>query len=282
MSARNQGVTAIQQGEHASAIAYRNRLGGEGQPNIFCGLSKAQSEQILAGASLRHTARGKTIFAQGAKHEGIFLIKNGLIRTFHTSPAGCEITLAYWQAGNIVGTPQVFGSGKHMWSGVTAQDSEIYAFRGDKLRELMMAIPQFAIAMIGALEFKGKYLSALLQMLGTRSVSERLAILLINLAEIHGTNVEDGIAVGPPFTHEVFSQMIGASRQWVTMTLDCFQREGLIRINRCKIVILDFDRLRGRPAALNRKPKLQGRKIATESALFLNFPPRSKRNAPHF
>ena len=71
-------------------------------------------------------------------------------------------------------------------------------------------------------------------MLGTRSVSERLAMLLINLAEIHGVEEDDGIAIGSPFTHEVFSQMVGASRQWVTMTLDRFQREGLIRISRCK------------------------------------------------
>ena len=39
----------------------------------------------------------------------------------------------------------------------------------------------FAIGMVEALEFKGKCLSALVQMLGTRDVSERLAMLLCNL-----------------------------------------------------------------------------------------------------
>ena len=117
----------------------------------------------------------------------------------------------------------------------------------------MKAIPEFAIGMVEALEFKGKCLSALLQMLGTRSVSERLAMLLINLAELHGVEEDAGVAIGPPFTHEVFSQMVGASRQWVTMTLDRFQREGLIKIGRCKTVVLDSDLLRQRPAGFDRK-----------------------------
>ena len=112
----------------------------------------------------------------------------------------------------------MLGSGTHMWSGIAAQESDVYAFQGDELRKLMLAIPEFAVGMVEALEFKGKCLSALLQMLGTRSVSERLAMLLINLAELHGVEDDVGVFIGPPFTHEVLSQMVGASRQWVTMT----------------------------------------------------------------
>jgi CRP-like cAMP-binding protein len=97
---------------------------------------------------------------------------------------------------------------------------------------------------VEALEFKGKCLSAMVQMLGTRSVSERLAMLLCNLADLHGVPERDGIAIGPPFTHEAFAQMIGASRQWVTITLDRFQAEGVIRVGRCRTVLLRPDVLR--------------------------------------
>jgi CRP/FNR family cyclic AMP-dependent transcriptional regulator len=48
----------------------------------------------------------------------------------------------------------------------------------------------------------------------------------------------DGVAIGPPFTHEAFAQMVGASRQWVTMTLDRFQREGMIRVGKRRTVLL--------------------------------------------
>ncbi len=74
----------------------------------------------------------ETLFAQGARHDGVFLIESGLIRTFYISPSGREITLAYWQPGNIVGTPPVMSTGIHMWSGVASEDTRAIAFRGER------------------------------------------------------------------------------------------------------------------------------------------------------
>jgi CRP/FNR family cyclic AMP-dependent transcriptional regulator len=130
-----------------------------------------------------------------------------------------------------------------MWSGMATDDTEVIAFRGKDLRDLMETIPGLAIGLVEALEFKGKCLSALVQMLGTRSVSERLAMLLCTLAEIHGVPEADGVAIGPPFTHEAFARMVGASRQWVTMTLDRFQGEGKIRIGKRRTIIRHPERL---------------------------------------
>ena len=52
--------------------------------------------------------RGQTLFSQGGKHDGIWLIESGRIRAFYTPPLGREITLAYWHVGNFVGGPEVF------------------------------------------------------------------------------------------------------------------------------------------------------------------------------
>jgi CRP-like cAMP-binding protein len=224
----------------ARTVAYQ----GDRQPSIFAHLTSYQTNRVVARGRRQKLLPGEGLFAQDERHDGVFLIESGLIRTFYASPSGREITLAYWKPGNIVGTPQVLGSGINMWSGVAVIESEVLAFRGKDLRELMRRIPELAVALIEALEFKGKCLSAMVQMLGTRSVSERLSMLLVNLSELHGVGEKDGIAIGAPFTHEVLAQMVGATRQWVTMTLDRFQREGLIRVGKRKTVILEPERLR--------------------------------------
>ena len=216
------------------------------QPNLFARLTANQRNRVIARGVHLQLSVGETLFAQGEKHRGIYLIEDGLIRTFYTSPAGREITLAYWQPGNIVGTPQVFGTQVHQWSGMAAAPTNALAFRGEDIFELMQRIPMFAIAVVETLEFKGKCLSALVQMLGTRSVAERLAMLLCNLAELYGVKERDGTVIGPPFTHEVLAQMVGASRQWVTMTLDRMRDENLIRIGKCRTVILDPNKLLAR------------------------------------
>jgi CRP/FNR family transcriptional regulator, cyclic AMP receptor protein len=216
------------------------------QPHIFSRLTVTQRNRVIARGIRLHLSQGETLFSQGEKHKGVYLIEDGLIRTFYTSPAGREITLAYWQPGNIVGTPQVFSTHVHQWSGMAAAETNVLSFRGEDIFELMQRIPMFGIAVVETLEFKGKCLSALVQMLGTRSVAERLAMLLCNLAELYGVKEKDGIAIGEPFTHEVFAQMVGASRQWVTMTLDRMRNENLIRIGKCRTVILQPNKLLSR------------------------------------
>ena len=55
-----------------------------------------------------------------------------------------------------------------------------------------MTIPALAIGIIEGLSFKGQCYSALAQMLGTRSPTERLAQLLLHLMNLYGVEERDG------------------------------------------------------------------------------------------
>src|SRR5262249_42901341 len=78
------------------------------------------------------------------------------------------------------------------------------------------------------LSFKGKCYSALVQMLGTRSVTDRLAHLLLHLVDAYGIKVPDGILIGAAFTHADLAHMVGATRQWVTISLKRLQEQGVV------------------------------------------------------
>lgn len=178
---------------------------------------------------------------------GMYIIESGLIRTYYTSPAGREITLAYWKPNNFVGGPDVFGQSEHVWSGVAVETSTVMFIKGEDLRALMADIPQLAISVVEALVFKGKCFSSLIQMLGTRSVAERLSQLLLMLIDMHGErDSSGGIAIQRQFTHEDLANMVGASRQWVTTALDRLQRDGVVLIRKRQVVVLRPDALTGR------------------------------------
>ncbi len=145
------------------------------------------------------------------------------MRVFYTSASGREITLAYWNPGNFVGGPDVLNAGTHMWSGVTATETQVLMLPSRELRQLILEIPALAIGIIEGLSFKGKCYSALAQILGTRSVSERLAHLLLQLAEIYGQPTKNGIFIDAAFTHVDLAHIVGATRQWVTMMLKRLQ-----------------------------------------------------------
>ena len=173
---------------------------------------------------------GEAIFSQGDKHGGVFIIERGNVRVFYTAPSGREITLAYWTPGNFIGGPEMTGGGTHIWSGQALNDCEILFLPAPSLKKLVVEMPNFALCLIQGLASKGKSYSAMAQMLGTRSVIERLAQFLMNLAELHGVREGQAIIINAKVTHDQIAAMVGSTRQWVTMMMKRFQKEGLVTV----------------------------------------------------
>src|ERR1700681_1663839 len=227
----------------SSLLLTENQQSIGGPPSLIEKLTIPERELVLKQGRRKVLNRGQTLFSQGAKHDGIFLIESGRVRVFYSSPAGREITLAYWHAGNFVGGPEVFDHGIHQWSGVASSNCSVVQLPGKELRTLAGEIPNLAIGLIEGLAFKGKCYSALAQMLGTRSITQRLAHLLLHLMDLYGVEDPDGTVIAAAFTHADLAHMVGATRQWVTISLKRMQEQGIVVSRKSRIVIRKIDAL---------------------------------------
>ena len=212
-------------------------------PALFEALTPIEREAVLSHGKTRVFFRGQTLFNQGARHDGIFLIQTGRVRVFYTAPSEREITLAYWHPGNFVGGPNVFGDSVHQWSGVAVTDTSVVQLPGRALRKLVVEVPNLAIGLIEGLTFKGRCYSALAQMLGTRSITERLAHLLLHLVDLYGVKDDDGILIGAAFTHADIAHMVGATRQWVTISLKRMHDKNIVLSSKSRIIVCRPDLL---------------------------------------
>lgn len=216
-----------------------------GRPNFLTRLSATEFLEVRGKGRAFAVNAGDEVFFQGEPHNGIFILESGCVRTYYSGPSGREITLAYWTPGHFVGGPEVFGNGTHMWSGKAVEPSELLHITGDDLRGLMERFPSFAVGIVEGLVYKGKCYSALVHMLGTRSILERLAQLLIILVDLDGVEQPDGVRIERDLTHEELANMVGSTRQWITASLDRFQKQGLVRVEEGRrLLILDADRLK--------------------------------------
>jgi CRP/FNR family transcriptional regulator, cyclic AMP receptor protein len=213
------------------------------QPNLLNKLQALDSPGRAALVKLRKHPVGELIFQQGDRQSGLHIIRTGTVRAFYTAPSGREITLAYWQAGDLLGADRLYEGGVFRWSCQAVSPTETYAIVETDIRRLVATNPEFAVAMIEALSFKVQWLSGLVQVLGTESVSQRLAHLLDTLCELYGIKSDRGITINAPFTHEDLAAMVGASRQWVTMALARFQERGALKLGKRRIEVLRRDLL---------------------------------------
>lgn len=207
------------------------------------GLNETDRKKVYRSGTRCKFKIGEGIFFQGDSHTGIWLIEAGRIRTFYSGPNGREITLAYWSPGHFAGGPEVFGRGRHIWSADALEDCQMLFLSGMSLQRLVREVPDVAFALIEGLIGKGKCYSALIQMLGTRSISERLRQLLVILANTYGRHEGEHYVIDRSLTYEQIATIVGATRQWVTQSLEKMQSEGMLKVSRKQIVILSIERL---------------------------------------
>ncbi len=228
----------------ASALFLSETIAGLDDGATFLdGLSPPEIARVRAAGRALTLAPGESVFTQGDPHEGIFLIEAGRVRVFYSGPSGRQVTLAYWTPGHFIGGPSIYGGGAHQWSGVAIEPVRVTVLSSATLRGLIRQMPGFALCLIAALEAKGRCYTAMAQMLGTRSVIERLAQLLLNLGDLYGTREGATVAINRRITHDEIAALVGSTRQWVTMMLKRFQREGIVAIDKAQIRLLRPGRL---------------------------------------
>jgi CRP/FNR family transcriptional regulator, cyclic AMP receptor protein len=213
------------------------------QPNLLAKLLALDPATRVRIVKAREYPAGELLLQQNDRQRNLYVIRSGTVRTFYTAPSGREITLAYWQAGDLLGADRLYEGGIFRWSCQTVTPTEAYSILETEMRAFVANVPDLAVAIIEALSFKVQWLSSLVQVLGTESVSRRLGHLLDTLCELYGVQSDVGITINAPFTHEDLATMVGASRQWVTMALARFQANGILKLGKRRIEVLRRDRL---------------------------------------
>jgi CRP/FNR family transcriptional regulator, cyclic AMP receptor protein len=215
--------------------------GGFRQRNILGSLGDAAKELLLNRCDEQRFKRGEVLYVQGSRHKASYLLVSGLVRSYHTSVRGKELTIGYWSAGDLIGGPHFFDDTKcHIWSARAVEDSSAFAVSGQNLRQLTLGVPEIGNAVLDAICFKLHWDSLLMQVLGTRSVSARLADLLVKLAALHGDPSRDGVVICRRFSQDDLACMVGATRQWINAKMVDFERRGLLAIRDNRLVIRDL------------------------------------------
>ena len=79
--------------------------------------------------------------------------------------------------------------------------------------------------------------------LNTRPLAARLAKQILLLARSYGIAQGEEIRIGLALAQEDLAQMLGASRQRVNQELKSFERDGAVRVEPTRLVVLSKDKL---------------------------------------
>ena len=77
-----------------------------------------------------------------------------------------------------------------------------------------------------------------------RDVNSKLAELLLTLAKDFGVEDVRGSLIAIKITHQEMANLIGSTRETVSLTLSQFRKKNLVAMQGRKVIVTDFDGLR--------------------------------------
>ncbi len=202
--------------------------------DIFRDLSHGEMDALDKMTRMTTVEKGRVIYRQEDRAQGLFLLKTGRVRISRITPSGKKLDLAMLEPGTFFGELPLLAERMRNASAEAMEDCLLCVMSQHDIERLVLAQPQVGLRIIGVLSRRLAESEARLEDLAYRSVPARLASVLLRLGQ-------DGVVEG--ITHEELGDMVGAYRETVTRTLNEFQAAGYLKLSRRKVQILDRDGL---------------------------------------
>ena len=204
-----------------------------------------ESLQVLApNIKVANYRPRQVIYLPGDRAQGVHFLTSGRIKISKVTRDGKELTLAYRSEGDFFGEPCLLEGGPREEMAEAMDASVTVEVARERLDELLRSDGGAAYKFSRALIARRKDLETRVEQLIFKDVGAKLAELLLNLGHEHGISDQRGTVVGLKITHQEMANLIGSTRETVSLTLSQFKRKGLIQTEGRKVILSDPEGLR--------------------------------------
>ncbi len=195
--------------------------------------------ELLAreGAVREISARRFTpVFAEGDPAEIVYFLFSGLVKLHHRSPDGKEVIFHVVSAGEIFGEEAIEEDARRSCSAEVLQDSICYPIPRSGLLTFADSRPGFWQAFSRALVERERHLCRKVEMLCLREVESRILFYLHELAGRLGASGQEA-DFEIPLSQSELANLIGATRETTSTTLNSLARQGRVKLGRRMVVV---------------------------------------------
>lgn len=210
---------------------------------VFSKLKSDELRLICENSYEKYYQKGEIIFFENDDYGGLYLLVSGRVKLSMLSPEGKEKVLNILQEGDIMGEISFFDLDPHPISAEAMEKARIVIIPREKLEEIITNKPDLALKIIESLAKKTRLLTSQVRELVFHDAAGRMASLLRRFADDFGVEINGGKMIDLILTHKEIANLIGSSRVTVTKTMNNFINEGIIKMYKRKIVIIDEEKL---------------------------------------
>jgi CRP-like cAMP-binding protein len=210
-----------------------------GRSELFGGLPKADLGEIATSFRPHWYPPQSMLFCEGQPALTYHLVSHGKIKITQVSAEGEEVILHVAQSGQVIGALPTLGEGTYPASAQALDESLTLAASAEAFEAIMREYPAVARRMLLFATRQLQVAHRRLREMATDRVERRIARTLTRLASQLGRKQGTSIEIEAPLSRQDLAELSGTTIYTVSRTLKAWQRQGLLRAYRKKLVILD-------------------------------------------
>lgn len=209
----------------------------------FSKLSESLRSDILSRATVRRMADDAMLSCRGEAAEEWVGVAKGAVRISSVSLAGKQISLTYVEPGTWFGDISLFDGMPRTHDATTHGETTLLIVRKPDFRELLQRHTELYEALLRLNCRRLRLMFDAIEDLNTLPLASRLAKQILLLARSYGVKQGEEIRIGLQLAQEDLAQLLGASRQRVNQELKTLERDGAVRVEPTRLVVLSTEKL---------------------------------------
>jgi len=209
----------------------------------FSKLSQPLRNAILSRAVVRRLPDGALLASRGEPASEWVGVAKGAVRVSSVSLSGKQVTLAYVEPGTWFGDIALFDGLPRTHDANAHGETTLMVVRKPDFKELLSQHVELYEALLRLNCRRLRLMFNQIEDLNTRPLSSRLAKQVLLLAKSYGIEQGEEVRIGLQLAQEDLAQLLGASRQRVNQELKGFEREGAVRVEPTRLVVLSREKL---------------------------------------
>ncbi len=215
-----------------------------GKIHVFSGLDDEELDQLSQVVLLRPYRKGMFIFLEGEPGDALYFVQKGRVKLTKTLADGREHILHFVGEGQIFAEVLLFDDGPYPATAEVTTDSVIGIIRNKDLDIFLKTHPDTTLKILKVMSRRLRKAQIQIRDLALKDTFGRLLSTLVKLADEYGRESKDGVLIDLLLSQQELANMIGASRETVSRSLNDLKKRNIIDFNRRCILVKNMDKLK--------------------------------------
>jgi len=208
--------------------------------HLFEDLSPQELREVAKYIQVRNYTKGEYVFFEEEAEPGIFILVEGLVKLIKETSDGRSIIVRLVFPGEVFGWIE-WGKSvpKFKYTAMAALPSTILYISNKDFINLAIKYPAIAIKLTCDATHNLLQTYEVLKSIASGKVEERIAKLLLELAEKAGEKKDGRIIIRLPLTRQDIAEMTGTTVETTIRVMSKWKKQGIINTERGYIEIID-------------------------------------------